>query len=195
MRRISTLPWLTLAGLALAVGLWLLAGPAPGALVYDRAALAQGEGWRWLTGHLVHSDAGHALWDIAALGLIGLMLEGHGRRHLALAALAGLLAVDAALWWCLPEIGRYCGLSGLLNALFVVALADLWHRHPLVPLVALGLILKLAVELATRQSLLLDMAWPSLPEAHVAGCIGGLAFLALERLSRRSPLPGQPRWR
>lgn len=188
-------PWLTLASVILAALLWLSAGPAPDALIYDRAALAQGEWWRWLTGHLVHSDADHALWDIAALGLIGLLLEGHGRLRMALAALAGLLAVDACLWWCLPELERYCGLSGLLNALFVVALADLWRRHPVVPLVALGLIVKLAIELATRQSLVLDMAWASVPEAHVAGCLGGLVFLWAERLSRRSPLPGCPHWR
>lgn len=191
----SDIPWLTLAGLTIATLLWLFAGPAPDALVYDRSGIAQGQWWRLATGHLVHSDPGHALWDIAALGLLGLLLEGRGRLRLALVGLAGLLAVDAGLWWGMPGIDRYCGLSGLLNSLVVVVLADHWRRHALVPWLARGLVAKLAAELATRQSLVLDLAWASLPEAHVAGCAGGLVCLALIRLSRRLPLPGYPRWR
>lgn len=177
-------PWPTLTLLTLAILLWLFAGPAPEALVYDRAGLGRGEWWRWFTGHLVHSDGEHALWDIAALAIIGVMVERQGRARLVGATLAGLVAVNACLWWCLPELARYCGLSGVLNSLFVVALADSWRRqrHPLIPLVAVGLALKLAIELATRQSLVLDMAWASLPEAHVAGCLGGLVYLWLADL-------------
>lgn len=185
-------PWVTGLFLAVAAGLWLYFGPAPEALVFDRAALAQGEWWRWLTGHLVHSDGQHALWDIAALGLIGGLMEHNGRRRMAAATLAGLVAVNVCLMGCLPGLDRYCGLSGVLNTLFVVALADLWRqrRHPAIPLAGLGLILKLAAEMATHQSLVVDMQWPGVPEAHLAGCVGGMGFLAIERLSRRSRCPG-----
>lgn len=168
----------------LTAGLWLLLGPAPPALVYDRVAIAQGEWWRLVTGHLVHSDAEHALWDIIALALIGWVMESQGRDRVLLAALAGMLAVNMGLWWWLPELERYCGLSGMLNTLFVIALNDLWaeHRHPLIPLVAVGLAIKLATESMARQSLFVHTLWPSVPEVHVAGCLGGLAFLGLERL-------------
>lgn len=181
------LPWLTGLLVLLATGLWLLLGPAPEALVYHRAALAQGEWWRgewwrWITGHLVHSDGAHALWDIAALALIGPIVERQGRLRLALATGAGIIAVGLGLGWFLPQLERYCGLSGVLNTLFVVALADLWRirRHPVVSLVALGLAAKLALETLAGQSLFVQTQWPSVPQAHVAGCLGGLAFLGVE---------------
>ncbi|MEW6677724.1 MAG: rhombosortase [Pseudomonadota bacterium] len=179
----ATLPWLTGLAVVTATGLWLALGPAPPALVYDRAAIAQGEWWRLVTGHLVHSDAEHALWDIAALALIGSVIEMHGRRRLALAILSGMIGVGVALWWWLPELERYCGLSGVLNTLFVLALHDLWeaHRHPVIPLVATGLIAKLATESLAQGSLLVQTFWPTVPEAHVAGCLGGLVFLGIER--------------
>jgi rhomboid family GlyGly-CTERM serine protease len=174
------LPRFTGLAVAVAAGLWLLLGPVPEALVFDRAAIGGGEVWRLVTGHLVHSDGRHALWDIGALALIGCLME--NQRRLALVAGAGILAVDAGLWWGLPGLEQYCGLSGILNTLFIVALADLWrrHRHPVFPFAALALGIKLLAEAAAGQSLVLDTLWPAVPLAHVAGCLGGLAFLALE---------------
>jgi rhomboid family GlyGly-CTERM serine protease len=176
------LPWLTGLGLAVATLLWLLLGPAAEALVFDRAAIADGEGWRLVTGHLVHSDGQHALWDIGALAIIGYLMERHGRLRMMLAGGIGMLAVDACLWWCMPELERYCGLSGMLNAMFAIALADLWlrYRHPVFAFTALALCIKLMAEIVAGQSLLLDTQWPSVPLTHLAGCLGGLGFLAVE---------------
>lgn len=183
MGRLTGQSWLTGAGVALALGLWWGLGPAPAALVFDRAALGGGEGWRWITGHLVHCDAGHALWDIGALAILGCLLEGRGRPRLGLAIAIGMAAVDAGLWWGVPGIDRYCGLSGVLNTLFVVALADLWRhsRHPAFALAALILAAKLAGEAAFGRSLVVATGWQSIPLAHLAGCIGGLLFIAAER--------------
>lgn len=176
------LPWLTGLWLAIAIGLWVLLGAVPEALVFDRAAIASGEGWRWITGHLVHSDGQHALWDIGALAIIGCVMESHGRLRMAIAAGAGMLAVNACLWWCLPELDRYCGLSGMLNTMFVVALADLWrqYRHPVFALAALVLCLKLVAEITAEESLLLNTLWPSVPLTHVAGCLGGLFLVGVD---------------
>lgn len=184
------LPWFTSLGAAIATGLWLLLGPAPTALVFDRTAIADGELWRLVTGHLVHSDGWHALWDIGALALIARLLAGQGWRREAIAAGASLLAVNVCLWWGLPELERYCGLSGVLNGLMVVALADLWrrYRHPAFPAAALLLALKLAAETATGQSVFLNPEWPGVPLAHVAGCLGGLAFLILDSALRSHPV-------
>lgn len=184
-RGAERLPWLTVLAVMMTAGLWLLFGPAPPDLVFDRAAIARGEGWRWFTGHLVHSDAGHALWDIAALAVIGLVLEPQGRLRMIMAVLTGMLAVDLGLVWLLPGLDRYCGLSGMLNTLFLVALAGLWQqrRHPLIPLVALGLAAKLGMENLAGQSLLVHTLWPSVPLAHLAGVLGGLAFLGVPAAS------------
>jgi rhomboid family GlyGly-CTERM serine protease len=184
------LPWFTSLGAAIAAGLWLLLGPTPEALVFDRTAIADGEVWRLITGHLVHSDSRHALWDIAALALLGCLMGGQGWRREAVAAGASLLAVNVCLWWGLPDLERYCGLSGVLNGLMVVALTELWRRqrHPLFPAAALLLALKLAVEMATGRSVLANLEWPGVPLAHVAGCLGGLAFLVLDSALRARPV-------
>jgi hypothetical protein len=100
--------------------------------------------------------------------------------------LVGSLSVAAALWWQLPELERYCGLSGMLNGLFVLALADLWQRHrqPVVLAAAVLLCAKLLAELAAGQSVLTDPLWPGVPLAHLAGLLGGLAFLGGDRAYR-----------
>jgi rhomboid family GlyGly-CTERM serine protease len=175
-------PWFSGLWLAVATALWLLLGPAPESLVFDRAAIGSGEAWRLITGHLVHSDGQHALWDIGALAIIGSLMERHGKVRMALAGGTGILAVNACLLWYLPEFDRYCGLSGMLHAMFAVTLADLWlrHRHPAFPCSALVLCIKLMVEIATGQSLVLDTQWPSVPLTHLAGGLGGLVFLAVD---------------
>ncbi len=193
------LPWLTGLAVAIAAGLWLTQGPVPEALVFDRLAIADGEWWRLFTGHWVHSDGEHAFWDIAALAVAGALVEGGGRWRLALAAVAGGLAVDATIWWWLPELQRYCGLSGLLHALFALALADLWQRTRQPVVLAVGAILagKLLLELVAGRSLLLDPSWPGVPLAHLAGLAGGLLCIGgrwpwRTPGDRRAPGTGMP---
>ena len=175
----TTLPWLSAGMAMLAAGLWAAFGPAPPGLVFDRSAIAAGEIWRLVTGHFVHSNGRHALWDIVALAVIGTAMEERGRLQMLAGSATGIVAVDAWLWWFLPELELYCGLSGMPNASFVLALADLWqtHRHPAFPIVALLLLAKLAAETSAGVSLVVTTAWPSLPQAHLAGCLGGLCLL------------------
>lgn len=179
----AELPWLTALLVAGAILLWWGFGPAPAALVFDRAAITQGQIWRLITGHMVHSDAGHALWDIAALAAIGWLLETQCRLRMLLVSLLGCMAVDVGIWWFMPTLDLYCGLSGVLNTLFVVMLADLWaaHRHPIFPLAGIALCIKLAYEIHAGQSLIVATAWPATPLAHLAGTLGGLLMLGAER--------------
>lgn len=174
------LPWLTAAAVGLAMLLWLGFGPAPEALVFDRAAIASGEVWRLISGHWVHSDGAHALWDICALAIIGYLMEEQGRWRMLAAMLLGMLAVDVCVWFFMPALERYCGLSGMLNSLFVIGLAGLWwrYRHPVFLLAGPGLCLKLLLEIAGGQSLVVATAWPSVPLVHLAGSLAGLLAVA-----------------
>lgn len=186
------LPWLTLGLAAVAASLWWGLGPVPGRLVFDRSKIAAGEIWRLVTGHFVHSDGAHVAWNIGALLLIGLTMEGFGRRRMIAAIIAGIAAVDAGLWWGMTDLQRYCGLSGMLNALLVVAVFEGWRRfrHPLFAATGGIYVVKLVVEAFADQGLLVQTVWPSVPMAHVAGFIGGallaIALLGLptERLDR-----------
>lgn len=170
------LPWRSLSLGVSAILLYLLFGPAPEAWVYDRAAIDRGEWWRLITAHWVHSDLAHAGWDIGALLLFGVVFEKRLRWRLPLALLLASAAVSGWLWWGLPELHYYCGLSGILNGLLVLGLASLWRelRHPLVLVTGLAAAAKIVLEIQLGQSLITDTAWPSVPGSHAAGFFCGL---------------------
>ena len=94
---------------------------------------------------------------------------------------AAALAVDAWLWWLQPDLRIYCGLSGVLNALYAALVALLWleTRHPLFPLALLGDLAKITVEAANGGALLPTTAWSAVPGAHLAGIVAGLIFVSL----------------
>lgn len=177
------LPRFTLLLMAICLGLYIILGPAPGSLVFDRAAIVQGEWWRLYTGHLVHSDARHALWNILALGILAALLERRGGRRLGLIGAFGAVAVDLWLWWGQPALQWYCGLSGLLNTMLVVVLFDLWSetRRRVVWAIGMVLMAKLVMETVLNQALFTHTLWPSVPWAHVAGFAGGLVLVVFER--------------
>lgn len=180
-------PRFTLLLSSMLLALYVTAGAAPALWVYDRAAIATGEWWRLLSAHLVHSDGEHLLWNLAALLIIGFLLE---RRHplLFLAGLlAGIAAVNVWLWFGLPGLQRYCGLSGVLNTWLVLLLFALWReaRQPMIVLFAVVSAVKLVVELWSEQALFSATAWPSVPSAHLAGVGAGLAVLLYSRWLRQ----------
>ena len=68
------LPWRTLTVAAVA----LAAAAFPGSLEFlalDREALAAGQIWRLLTGHLVHGSSYHLGLDLAVWVLAGMLFE------------------------------------------------------------------------------------------------------------------------
>jgi rhomboid family GlyGly-CTERM serine protease len=177
----SRLPWRSLLLAALAIGAWTVYGPAPEAWVYDRLTVGRGEWWRLLTAHWVHSDGSHLLWDVSALLLFGMLFEARLGWQLPLALLAGTIGVDTWLWWGASDLRYYCGLSGVLNAVLVLGLLELWReqRHPLLPMTLAGAALKILLEMQLGEALLTRTAWPSVPAAHAAGYVSGwLLYLA-----------------
>ena len=171
-----TLPWRSLLLTMGALMLWWTCGPAPDAWVFDRVAIAGGEWWRLLTAHWVHGDGAHAAWDIAMLLALGALFEAKLRWRLPLVLLGATLTVDAWLWWGLPQLRFYCGLSGILNGLLALGMLSLWRdmRHPVVMLTLVAAGAKIAVETFTGQALLTQTAWPSVPSAHAAGFLCGM---------------------
>jgi rhomboid family GlyGly-CTERM serine protease len=175
----SMLPWRSFLLGAGAVAAYLVLGAAPEAWVFDRVAIAQGEWWRLITGHWVHSDLAHAAWDISALLLFGALFEARLKWHLPLVLLVATVGVDIWLWWGDPALRYYCGLSGILNGLLIAGLLYLWRdlRHPFILLTAAGAALKIIVEINVGQALFTQTAWPSVPSVHAAGFVSGLIFV------------------
>ena len=177
------LPWLFWL-VAIPVIAYIVFGDAPEGLVLDRQALAQGEYWRLITGHWVHSDIEHAIWNVLAMALL-VHLTARDAWWAFLGAF--LLAMFSINVWFLAinsTLLFYCGLSGILNAAFVIALESLWRQtgSRLVWLIGLAAVAKMLFELTLGYSLFTQTAWQSVPQAHVIGFLSGLGMLGLRRL-------------
>lgn len=112
-------------GLALLACVAVLLLPAAGgeawrlALRYDRAAIADGEAWRFLTAHFVHLDTRHALLNAAGLVLLWTLFARAWRPwQWLVATLASMLAIALGFWFLQPGLRWYVGASGVLHGLF-----------------------------------------------------------------------------
>ena len=179
-------PLLTLSLLALIAGLhWLV--PDRSLLWFSADAIAQGETWRFISGHFVHADTGHLLWNALGLAILGVLIEWRSRSMLLAALAAGVIAVGILLLTPASPLEHYCGLSGVLNSLLAVALWIEWRasRSWLVIAVACGSLAKVVIEISTGVSIVSDISWPPWAWSHAAGLIGGLVVMLL---------PERPGW-
>ena len=181
-------------GLALLLACLVLILPALGgdalrlAWRYDRAALAAGELWRLLSGHLVHLNLRHAVVNALGLALLwALFARDYTPLQWLLITLAAIAAIDAGLWLWDSTIQWYVGSSGVLHGYLAAGtLAHLRRREPDGWPLAVLLAGKLAYE-----HLVGPMPFSGssnvVVDAHLFGVLGGgLAALALGRT--RQPL-------
>ena len=108
-------PWVT----AVVGAVVLLAFVLPGVsevLQYDRSALAGGEWWRSLTGHVTHWNGDHLFWDLSVFVILGALCERTCRRSFGAAVASSALLIPLAVWVFLPGMELYRGLSGIDSA-------------------------------------------------------------------------------
>lgn len=176
-------PFSTLGLLAITAAIHLLA-PDPSVLWFGTAEIAQGETWRILTGHMAHADLNHLLWNLLGLAILGWLIERRSRRLLWASLATGTAAVSLLLLSPLSGLDYYCGLSGVLNSLLVVALWLEWRSSGSwwVAAVALACLLKALWETAAGDSLITQISWPPFALSHLAGMTGGLVLLMWGRI-------------
>jgi len=155
-------------------------------LTFDRSAIATGELWRFVTGHLVHWNHDHLLWDVVVFGVLGILVERFDRRALVATLVLSAVAISAAVWMCDPLTVQYRGLSGVDSALFGFVAPMLFvesrrNRQTgvswVVAALAAGFVAKVAFEIATGQTLFVDSAaagFVPLPLVHAVGALVGL---------------------
>ncbi len=117
-------------------------------LDFDRNAIIQGEWWRLLTGHLMHTNLWHLAMNLGAL-LVILAVQG---MHLTIARflvllIAGCLMISLDILFLSPSMMIYSGLSGWLHCLLVWgALADIVKHWSSGWLILLGVFIKVVWE-------------------------------------------------
>jgi len=156
-------------------------------LRYERTAIAAGEWWRLLSGHLVHLDAGHALLNAAALGFLCLLFRREYAPRQWLAIVVGsVVAIDSGLWLLDPQVEWYAGASGVLHGIAAAgAIAHVRQRRRSGWILAAALIVKLAYE-QLRGALPLTHGMPVVVDAHLYGVVGGAATALLLQLASAS---------
>jgi rhomboid family GlyGly-CTERM serine protease len=181
-------PWRSASIVLWALLIYALAGAAPDAWVLHRGMQLAAQPWGLITGHLAHSDAGHLLWDGLGLLLVGMVYEPLLGKRYCLVIASAILVIDIAFLACMPAYQRYCGLSGLINALVGAGLVaamgakDCWAAG--FGLLVLG---KVLAENLLGTALLTNTAWPALQAAHLAGMLAGmLAGIATDAADSRA---------
>jgi rhomboid family GlyGly-CTERM serine protease len=156
------------------------------ALRYDRNALAAGEWWRVVTGHLVHLSFEHAAVDVLALVLLWMLFGRDYSPRAWLLVLAGAAAaIDLGLWVADSTLIWYVGSSGVLHGVFAAGVvAHLKRGERDGWLLGALLVAKLTYEQSVGALPLVP--GPVVIDAHLYGALGGtLAALAC----RVQPLP------
>lgn len=193
-------PWLTLGLAAAALCVAVLPG-AQRLLACERAAVAAGEWWRLGSGHFVHVNASHLLWDVAAFAGLGAACELRGRRRTGVCLLAAALLVPSAVLLLQPSLTSYCGLSGLDSMLFALLLTDVGRQArrdgrprlaAAVALCGLGFVAKLAFEFATSATVFAATdGFLPVPLAHAVGAAVGATAVGIAAV--RGLRPGSRR--
>lgn len=166
------------------------------ALSYEQDAIASGEVWRLVTGHITHWNSEHLLWDVVMFGALAGFVERRNRASAARLLIGSVAFISLGLWFGIPQVLEYRGLSGVDSALFTYAAMTLVvdafaSRRPALAavggLLLIGFVGKISYELATGATLFVDASaagFTPLPLVHIVGAAAGILFAAID--ARRS---------
>ncbi len=173
--KLRQFPILTISLLTVLIGLHFLVEDKT-QLYFSAADIYRGEAFRFLSGHLMHAGLQHLLWNCLGLAVLGSLLEYRSKGVLMASLGVGILFVSVLLLTPYSKLDYYCGLSGVLNTLLLVALWVEWRltRSWLIILIACGSIAKVLIEVSQGVSIVTDIGWPPYAWSHVAGLVAGL---------------------
>ena len=141
--------------------------------------ITQGRWWRLVSGHFIHADLNHLLWNCLGFAVLGCYLENISRRLLLASLLMGMFSVNLLLLSDFCQLDYYCGLSGILNTLLFTALWIYWKRTRSRTAIVVSILCfaKLLIELTMHESLLSDISLEPYTPSHLAGSVGGLVLI------------------
>lgn len=178
------LPYWTLGIIALSVSAYA-STKFGSVLIYDRAAILNGQVWRLLSGHFVHFSLSHLIYDLTVLALAGWIIETRGYPLFGVLCVVMTLAIGLVLLVTTPDMIRFGGLSGL--ACGAVAYLALWGLLETGPWrkVCVGVLLfmltKVGFEIATRRPVFVspgETEFTVMPIAHITGGLVAALFFS-----------------
>ena len=148
-------------------------------LVFDKVAIENGEYWRLLTCHFIHSSFSHGFWDVLAFSGSLVWLARYSAKTLVPAVLAGITTVSMLLLSDFSPFQYYCGLSGILFSPLVVAAYHHANHHKNIVGFAPILVIsaKLVIDFVSDSTVFVNTNWYAYPESHLAGATAGLAII------------------
>lgn len=182
---------------AVTVLVYLLPSQQAG-LIYSASAIAQGEWWRLLTGHLVHLSSSHLAYNLAAILVAGSLLEARRHPHVVLLCLFSALMISVVLYLMQPALAYYGGLSGVVIALVVYLCLHGagertgwgWICRSILAVVVLKTIYELVFSESPLQ-LVTDQPFVVVPLSHAMGLVSALLlYLAADLWGRRKTPQG-----
>jgi rhomboid family GlyGly-CTERM serine protease len=149
---------------------------------YDRVAIAAGQWWRWVTAHLMHLDATHAVLNTLGLALLwALFARSYRLRDWLLAVVIIVTVIDLGFWFFSPTLEWYVGASAMLHGVFACGcLAMIRQRDRIGVLAGAIFLTKIAWE-QWQGPLPFERTELVVTISHLYGAIGGVLAGALLR--------------
>lgn len=155
-------------------------------LEFNRVAVATGDWWRVLTGHLPHFGLEHLIWDAGVFAVLGIICERRSRTATLSCVGISALLIPAAICLMMPEISTYRGLSGIATALFAMLGMMMFvdscrqgdhSRTAITALLLTGMVAKIAWEFHSGSAVFVvpsAHSFVAVPLAHLVGAAIGL---------------------
>ena len=159
--------------------LLLLGDDAALKLRYDRAAIASGQLLRFVSGHGVHLGLAHYLLNIAGLALVWYLVgAAFSVTHWLLILVSSIVLIDLGLWFLMPGLAWYVGLSGLLHGMLAAGVPGVWRTQRREAIMIAGILLaKLGYEalVGPIPGSGATAGGEVITEVHLLGALGGFA--------------------
>lgn len=156
-------------------------------LVYDRAAIIDGQIWRLVTGHLYHYSTLHLWFNLVPWVLIGACVERQRGWWFSVGCGVMATAIGAGLCLTRPYLAQFGGLSGLVcGALTYFGASGARNRDPMgliCRMTLAALFFKIGYELYMSDAWLAN--WDAhgfvvMPLSHIVGCLSALFLILVE---------------
>lgn len=153
---------------------------------FNRGLVEQGHVWLLFSGHIMHLNWSHWALNMAGLGIVAFFFSPHASLKQWLAVIVvSACVINMGIWFFLPGLGSYVGLSGILHGLFLYGALREIRFYPVSGYVLMTVLIA---------KLLWEFFHGALPgseqmtggrvltEAHLLGAIGGILVWSVEWL-------------